>query len=215
MKKIFFTCVVFILFIHNINAQLEKNTWLLGGNFNFNQQKISGFTNINDQDIGFYKNVNYNSNKISITFNSNIGYFIIDKLVLGVNFNFSYLYDSGKYEGGFETLTKYLILDYGTFARYYLLKKEKNFNIPIIFNYAYKKNKYNNSSNDNYIKQNTFKFQTGLEYFFNSALGLEFLIGYGYTEYNQNSNLYFNNYENKYVNELLINIGFQFHLIKK
>ena len=210
MKKIFFTCVVFILFIHNINAQLEKNTWLLGGNFNFNQQKNNGYFKFINR--GYSLNENYYSNKVSISFNSNIGYFIIDKLALGVNFNFSYINDPGQY----GVITKDLILDYGTFARYYLLKKEKNFNIPIIINYAFlKKIYYDLGSYNNYIKQNTFKFQTGLDFFLNSALGLEFLIGYGYTEYNQNLNDYFISYENKYVNELLINIGFQFHLIKK
>ena len=219
MKKIFSLGIILFLHIQLIFAQLEKNTWLLGGNFNINQQKATGFSYIPifDNSESKYINKGFNTTSTSsiINFNTNIGYFVMDKLAIGLNLGINYFKDSTEYIGYYLLNPKKLRIDYGIFVRYYVLNKEKKFNVPIEISYNF----YNyNNYIDNYytiIENNKqIKIQTGIECFLNRVIGVEFLVGYAYSEFelkNSSSTYYSKNFKD----DFFMNLGFQIHLSKK
>ena len=218
MKKIFSLGIILFLHIQIIFAQLEKNTWLLGGNFNINQQKATGFSYIPifDNSESKYINKGFNTTSTSsiINFNTNIGYFVMDKLAIGLNLGINYFKDSTDYIGIGVSRHKELQFDYGVFVRYYVLNKEKNFNVPveISFNYYYNNNAqfYSNTNFENYKKV---KIQTGIECFLNRVIGVEFLLGYAYSELEETNSLSTRN--SRFIkHDFFMSLGFQIHLSK-
>jgi hypothetical protein len=85
MKRslIFTICLLFsVFFIQSVNGQIQKGNWLVGGSggFSFDNQNTSNFPTNNGSS-------SVNSKTSTFLLNSNIGYFIKEKLVIGVNPN--------------------------------------------------------------------------------------------------------------------------------
>ena len=179
-------------------SQLDKNTFLVGGSGSFNKY------NLEQQIIP----TNDDKVKIKITkfeISTKVGYFISDKFVLGIIPTYSIEKEFSE-NSGKTTKNIFLI---GPFVRYYLLTKEKQFNILTEFNYQLGILNINYFG-DNKADINKLSFFVGPEFFFNSVIGAEIL--FGYKKYNQ----IFDNKNYTSLNEsgFQILIGFQIHLFK-
>jgi hypothetical protein len=206
MKTIKLLLTITLLFTINSYGQLDKKTWLVGGNGSFDSYKQE--QSFISQGTGESINVDYDFS--NITLNANIGYFFIDKLASGLKISYSDIYGKNNvsFASGGRTFT------FGPFIRYYLLKKEKQFNIFVEANYQYGKidsGRLIKSDDDTKEIINTYSILVGPEVFFNSSVGIEILLGY--RNYNQNSTN-INNF--KMVEKgFQIVVGFQIHLEKK
>ena len=149
--KIFF--ITTILFTLSANSQITKGNWLVGGNASFSYSK---YENAEGTD-------NNQGNYLTIT--PNLGYFIKNNFVTGLQLSFSHSHRNGNTSTGF---------DYGggPFVRYYFMKPEKLVNFLLEANYSYYTGSKANSFNNNY------GFKTGPVIFFNSNVGLEILASY-------------------------------------
>ena len=130
-----------------------------------------------------------------LTINPLIGYFVSDKISLGAELFYSFSFKTSYIS---NSASNYGI---GPFVRYYFLNKEKDVNILLQgsggYNFA--------TSSDQSTKSSTISYSLlgGPVIFFNSSVGIEFLLGYkGYTA------------SNTKVNSFNVNIGIQVHLVK-
>lgn len=181
-------------------AQLDKKTFLVGGNgsfFSFNEK--------------FNSSVDTNTKKINnIDIKASIGYFPIDKLVVGLRPSF-YFYKGKIYRNGIEAgeIAGYSQFLVGPFVRYYLLNKEKQFNLLVDASYLVGTNVSPLPPRlSGALKE--LSLSAGAEIFFNSTCGIEFLVSY--------KDLYEDVKDTpSYQNEkrgIQISIGFQLHLLK-
>lgn len=205
MKYIFISAT--ILFVINSFGQLDKKTWLVGGTGSFDSYK---------QEQTFYFQSSQEYNKVSydvkeFELNPKIGYFIIDKLAIGLSSSFisekseSKLI-SGSFGGGYTKSHKFSV---GPFVRYYFFKKDKTYNILTEINYQFGNLSQSDLPNSE-GKINKLSFFIGPEFFFNSSIGLELLLGYKtLTQKMDNPN-------NVSIanNGFQVAIGFQIHLEK-
>lgn len=192
--------LVSLLFTTNSFAQLDKATWLVGGNGSFYSYN------------GAYTSAsNSNTTKVNnIDIRASIGYFPIDKLVVGLRpslyFNKGHFYVNGNSTGDISSNTQFLI---GPFTRYYFLRKEKQFNLLADISYLVGTNSSPLTPNFKGSLRE-FNISAGVEIFFNSSCGVEFLVGYrnkyedikGTTGYTDKKNGF------------QVGIGFQLHLQK-
>ncbi len=178
MKKIKLIIAVILLFSVNTNAQITKGNWMVGGNGSFKSYKSENIKN------GVIDNINY------INLSPDLGYFIIDKFVIGVKANFEYT--------GFEGGTNGKSFNVGPFARYYLLNHEKIVNVFTQVNVGY--GEYINTVNSKYPTR-SYGFKAGTVIFFNSSVALEMALEYN--KINENNTI-----DNSIV---LFGVGFQIH----
>ena len=184
----------------NSFGQLDKTTWLVDG--------TGSFYNYN----GTYTSTSNNADTkvTNIDIKTSIGYFLIDKLSVGLRSSFSYskgkVYQSGVQSGLISSNTLFLI---GPFARYYFLNKEKQFSLLADVGYLFGTN-YIPIGNKGKGSISEFSISTGIEAFFNRSVSFEFLVGYkkkyedikGATGYMDKKDGF------------QVGIGFQLHLIK-
>lgn len=182
MIKYYFILITSI-FYQNSYSQLSEGNFLVGGSASLNSSKY------NLPGGG-------SSNLSSAILSGDIGYFIGDKFVIGLNPGYSKSTVNSPY-------TNVEYFDIGPFLRYYILNIEKTVNIFSEFKYQFgftKTNQNTESSN-----RNKFGSNAGVAVFFNSAVALEFSLGYEFLKYNNNSGS---------LNTVNSSIGFHFHLIK-
>lgn len=180
--KIFF--IATILFTLSAHSQITKGNWMVGGYANFSSSK----SEYNPTDGS-----KSTSSGSGLQLSPTIGYFLIDKLVIGLSPSFSYSNPSSG-----DNVIGYGV---GPFARYYLLKPENRINVLTHIGYSYYTSSGNTHSNNYVIK-------AGPVVYFNSSVGLEFTIDYsgGRSKYNDGSD-----FLNKSIN---IGLGLQVHLEK-
>lgn len=162
MKQITFLFTIVFLSFSSI-AQLDQKNWIVGGN--------GTFTSTNDNFKSTTVASEYQVTEIKIT--PNIGYFIIDKLALGIKSSFSWRKDKGLSSNAGNSKT--LRFDYGPFVRYYFLNREKPYNLLADLSYQFGNLKF--ISNDKGIRNN-FSIMAGPSVYFNSSVGIELLLGY-------------------------------------
>jgi len=195
--KLFLTIFAITFLSLHSKAQLEKHTWLVGGSGSFYLSKRNYTSYLNSSTDGY-------SNELNLTISPNVGYFVTDKLVLGLRPYFSW----GKGEsfssiGDPLTTSDSKRYGIGPFGRYYFLNKDKPFNILTEINYQIgvwdlgEKGKLSN-----------FSFLAGPVIYFNTSVGMEFLLGYS----TQSEEL--KNFSKNSSKGFSVNIGFQIHLIK-
>ncbi len=197
MKKLFLLLILTTAY-SMAQCQLNKGIWLVGGSGSF-------YSYNRDYQIP-PNSVQYK--QIDASLSPSIGYFIINKFVLGLRPSFTWsksegVSSTGNVSGGKGNNSW---LELGPFARWYFLQKDKNYNIAGDASYHY-------GIQSNFGLEtghgNTFKFLIGPEFYFNSSIGIELLLGYNYRKENYNdgtSNLY---------KGFLTTIGFQLHLEKE
>lgn len=153
---------LFLLFSLSVSAQLEKGTWLVGGSGSFRSTSDS------------YTSPGYSqtSDRTDIAISPSAGYFVIDKLAVGLKSNFSKFKSQVNGSGGLTTNTNRF--SFGPFARYYFLEKDKQFNILADVNYLYGRYWFKPTKGNS----NSFNASAGLAAFFNTTVALEVLLGY-------------------------------------
>jgi len=189
-KKILLIIMVFTFYTEG-NCQITKGNWMVGGNANF------VFTNTGGNNV---------TKTTTINIAPNIGYFFIDKFAGGLRLSFyknTIKFFGPTNNNNFTTFTIYSV---GPFIRYYFLPVDKPYNILSEVNYQFsnEKIKTNNpsTSNDN---TNSFSLSAGPVIYFNSSVGIEFLLTYSNSGNNLNSSR---------GNSFGVGIGLQFHLEK-
>lgn len=190
-KKTLITLVLLLIGASSF-SQLDKKTWLVGGNANFS----SG---------NFESGISIESKQTKALFAPNIGYFFYEKLVSGLKL--SYGHNKVSFGSVFLPLEQ-STYSFGPFIRYYLLEKEKLINILVESSYM-----YGNLIQGSQIigggktntESSTFNIMAGPVVYFNSSVGLEFLVGYSVEKYKKYSG------SNK---NFTVGIGFQFYLQK-
>ena len=188
MKTI--TLFFFIVFGMTLiaNAQITKGNWLVGGDGSYSVQKG--------------ESTNYgtiNTIKASgLILRSNIGYFLMDNLALGITPRFSFSNPEGSNNGGFG-------FGIGPLARYYFLKPEKKVNIFSQISYSFG---YGYDNGINTSTSNGFLAKAGSAIFFNQSVALEVTLNY------ESSKTKFETGSEIRGQNLNIGIGFQIHLEK-
>ena len=144
------------------------------------------------------------SKELNLTLYPNIGYFITDKVAVGLRPYFSWgKGESFPYDptvsGGTSNSKRYGI---GPFV-YYFLEEKKQFNI--LTDISYQLGIWNLGDKG---KLSNFSFLAGPVVYFNTSVGMELLLGYSakseeLKNFSKNSSKGFS-----------VNIGFQIHLIK-
>jgi hypothetical protein len=194
MNKIFLT-LVFLSFSICLFSQLTKKNWLLGGTGTLTAYKSTSMTTLSTQE----------SNELNLKINPTIGYFVTDKFVLGLKPFLSWFKSEIQITGGsiISNVKRYGI---GPFARYYFLPNEKQINIITEVSYQHGFFSFAPQKGNSDI----FSFLVGPVVYFNSSVGLEFLVGYSSRKENINQGG-----SNTTYKGLDIGIGFQFYLEKK
>jgi len=205
MKSIFITALLFTI---TANAQITKGNWMVGGNGSYDSYKQD--ETFTFQSTGEFSKIQRDIKELELS--PKVGFFIIDKLVVGLGSSFtSYKSESstitGNFGGGSSNTYKFSI---GPFARYYFLKKDKPYNILAEANYQYGNLSQSHDVPDSKGKLNKFSFFAGPEIFFNSSVGMEFLFGYKTSTQKMDNpnNVSFTK------NGFQVAVGFQIHLEK-
>ena len=154
--------LLFTVTLTSADAQLTKGNWLVGGTGNFSSMKNT------------YSNSNYyqTSEVTDIRISPNIGYFVINKLAVGLRPSFSKNKAQVTTTGGLSTNVNRF--EIGPFVRYYFLKDEDRYNILSEVSYQYGIYRFKPDKGN----INTFSVLVGPVIYFNSVVGLEFLLGY-------------------------------------
>ena len=159
------------------NAQITKGNWMVGGSGNFYSAQL--------------KDNNNSTNSIGLELRPNLGYFLYDKIAVGISPLLAY----NKPENG-SSVTSY---GFGPYARYYLLKTENRINLLTHIEYA-----YYTSSNNSKDKNTSLNFKAGPAIYFNSSVALEMTLNYNINNINSTTT----------YNILSFGLGFQIHLEK-
>jgi hypothetical protein len=177
MKPIIATLFLSMIFF-NVESQITKGYWLLSGNASVSSSKNSSAASIQFKQT-------------DIQVGTNVGHFIIDKLAVGLRPLFSY--------GSNNVGNSSSVFGIGPFVRYYILKPESIVNLLSDASYSYEVISGGQ-------KSNTITLFAGPVVYFNSSVGIEFLLGYSTTKI-----VGFDGRNNK----VQFGVGFQFHLEKE
>lgn len=218
MNRLFTLCFFSVILFSNIHAQLNKGQWLVGGNVNFSLSRQN-----NKQDL-----INGNVKTTALQAEPGAGYFIIDKLAVGIrpglsinNTNSNYAYNIGNNSFSSESISKSTAFTLSPFLRYYFLPKKNKINLLADASYAYAHSKVhaelnqvsiidgqasaNHNEQEATLKGSLFSLFAGPSIFISPTVGLELLAGYTYAKYKDAS---------KGVNNFGLSAGFQIHLGK-
>lgn len=183
-------------------GQITKHNWLVGGTGLFNS---TTYTN----DLGLQS-----TRVTNIQLSPDIGYFFINKFAGGLKLSFAISRNKNISDGAGYNLDKNDSYGFGPFLRYYFLNPDKQFNLLIDGSYQYQVERGGGVSSTGstpvpvpitqYTK-NTFLIAGGPVIYFNSIVGLEFLVGYMTSNYVQNKSS---------IKSFQVGLGFQIHLEK-
>lgn len=182
MKKLSLLTIAAGLIFSNASSQITKTNWMIGGAASFrssNYEEAAGVT----------------SKQIIVQLSGNVGYFLIDKLTVGLKPE--YERTEVKQNANHQVVNTYGL---GPFVRYYYLPVDRYVNIFSELSYQYGIIKTNQSSSTN--NSNKLSGLAGCAVFFNSTAALEITVGYSSFSYNTSGN----------VKSLIAGLGFQFHL---
>jgi len=178
--KLFFTAILFCSI--TTNAQITKGNWMVGG----------------DASLSIISSNNSSKTTI-LNISPNIGYFLFDKLSLGSLLNYS----NSKTKDGLGGSVIYKNINIGPFIRYYILNKEKDYNVF-----------YESSYNLSLLKENKnteFGNKLGTVIFLNSSVGLEFSLKYSWNKFKYPNEILPDSKSNNFI----FGLGLQIHLEKK
>lgn len=165
-------------------SQITKNNWLVGGSGEFSKIKVHDET------------TNY------LQLSPNIGYFFFDKFAAGLKCSYTNYF--GKTTGNIAVATA-RGLYIGPFTRFYLLSTDKQFNILLEATYQHGWEKKGDRWITTKYSLDRFSFTAGPAVYFNSCVGLEFLIGYSQSKYTV---------ETFHESKFQMGVGLQVHLEK-
>jgi len=188
MKKTILLFLIASTFYDHANCQITKGNWLVGGNASFT------FSNAGPRD---------NSSKTTdLRLVPNIGYFFMNKFAGGVQLSFNREHIKYGASNNFSTFKNYSM---GPFVRYYFLDVDGQYNILMEGSYQFGNDKVETTNSTSNNSTNIISFSAGPVIYFNSSIGIEFLLNYsstGTSGYNGRGNSFG------------IGIGLQIHLEK-
>ncbi|MCK9404309.1 MAG: hypothetical protein M0Q26_13005 [Chitinophagaceae bacterium] len=191
MKQTFLFLILATSFL-TAKSQLNKGNWLVGG--------TGKFYSYNSE----YSSATYNTEAkyTQIDLSPSVGYFVIDKLAFGLRPTFSSIKGKVIFPGGLSTnVQRYWI---GPFSRYYFLNNENNYNIVADLSYQF--GFFGGGLAKGHLS--TFSALAGPVIYFNTSVGIEFLLGYSYSKEDVEQG-------NKEIRKgFQIGIGLQIHLEK-
>ena len=192
----FFLFAFFLLLFTNLSyGQLDKGVFLVGGTGNLLSSKYE-YTSTT---------LSFSSDRLNIGVAPNIGYFVADKLALGLRLNYSKNKEkvNGTGSGIFTNVNRYSV---GPSLRYYFLDKESRYNLLTEINYQYGLYRFRTTKGNS----NTFNASVGPVIYLNTSVGLEFLVGY----YSTTETIKQTDAITTKQNGFQLGIGFQIHLEK-
>lgn len=196
LMKPFLLVFTITVLVFTANGQITQGNWLVGGTGSFLSSKNN------------YTSPNYSasSDRIDIKVSPSVGYFIADQFASGLKVSYSKYKEQVNGPGGLSANVSRF--EFGPFARYYFLQADKQYNILTEASYQY--GIYYSKPTTGSI--NTFSASAGTVIFFNSSIGLEFLVGY----YSRKEVMPLTTPGETIINQkgLQIGIGFQIHLEK-
>lgn len=154
-------CISIFTFSLSTTAQLTKDNWLVGGAGNF----------LSSKNTYVSSTLSSTTDVIYLNISSDIGYFIMDKLAAGLKVSYSKIKENVRISGLNNNSNRF---EFGPFARYYFLNADKQYNIITDVSYQYGLYWFTPTKGDIH----TFSASGGPVIFFNSSVGLEFLLGY-------------------------------------
>ena len=183
---------LFLILVTKLSfGQLDKGVYLVGGTGNLLSSKYEYST----------PTLSFSSDRLNIGIAPYIGYFVADKLALGLRLNYSKNREKVN-SGLFTNVNRYSL---GPSLRYYFLDKENRYNLLTEINYQYGLFRFKPTKGNS----NTFNALVGPVIYLNTSVGLEFLVGYySTTETIENVP------STSKQNGLQLSIGFQIHLEK-
>jgi hypothetical protein len=131
----------------------------------------------------------------------NIGYFIIDRLAVGLRPGLTL--NSSDVPSAKVKSTTYT---FAPFIRYYFLKNCDRFNVFADADYGYSKTNYSDPAYFENYESNAYLFAIGPSIFLSENISLEFTVGY---------KSYKDNYISKRSTTILTQLGFQIHFDPK
>ena len=200
MKKFTFLFFAIISF-HLSFGQITKGNWLIGGSGQFSAYSStnSSVSSAREQTVKAF----------NISASPYVGYFIKDRLAVGLRLSLTW--EKGKAgdavapdgtiigSGGKLTQIRFVA---GPLTRFYLLDTDNPYNILIEAAYQYGVG----SPKPWNERQSIFSAGIGPVIYFNSSVGMEFLLGYNNTVRNSEG------YYRSSNNSIQLNIGLQIHL---
>lgn len=156
--------LLLLFFSYLSNGQITKGNWLVGGNINFSSLSA-------ESEAGTKGTTSF-----AIQIAPDVGYFIANNFAAGLKITFG---KQGYKATGTSIYSTYTDADFGPFIRYYFLPVDKQLNILLegSYQHGFTKGDYNR------VSKNTFSFDIGPVVYFNTSVGLEFLIGYSTCKY--------------------------------
>lgn len=201
MKQVILFLTASLFFSSSSLAQLDKKTWLVGGS--------GAFSSMNDNFSSTTVSSEYTRTGIQIS--PNIGYFIVDKFVVGLKSSLSWNKNKGLTANTTFSTGTATRFDYGPFVRYYFLDKEKPFNLLADLAYQFG----NLKLTDDKGSRNNVSIMAGSVLYFNSSVGLELLLGYKVEKEKLTTSTGTPQYFYTDIKKgLQVSIGFQFYLEK-
>lgn len=190
MKFIF--CISILFYSAISYGQLYKNNWVLGGTGSFSQRD-SKFSS---------QSITYDAKYTDLRISPNVGYFLLDKLSVGIKGSIDWVKNKAYPPGGGTTnITRYYA---GPSARYYLLELDRQFNIATEATAQF--GRFKAGIDKGPISR--YSIMAGPVIFFNSSVGLEFLVGY----FSNSEDINIQKISNKGIQ---MEIGLQFYLENK
>jgi hypothetical protein len=186
--------LILSVFFSNVQAQLSKGTWLLGGTANLSVTRNSYSSTV----------INSTWDEVNIKILPSIGYFLADKFSVGFRPGYTKIKAETAGPGGGNTNENRL--DFGLFTRYYFINADKSFNVLSDVGYQYGTYWFTPTKGT----RHNFSASAGIAAFFNTSVAVEMLIGY-YIQTEKRRDP-----ENALIEYrgLQMSIGFLFHLEK-
>ena len=185
MKKTILLFLIVSTFYNHANSQITKGNWLVGGNATFSRLQNSSTASAQ------FKQTNFEIRPV-------FGYFLKDKFAIGLDPSLTY--GSNIINNSNNSSTSFSI---GPFIQYYFLDTGNMVNLFVETGYDYYAITGKALGKGQHL--NTFSFSGGPVIYFNTSVGLEFIIAYSTTKVVGFSG---NN------NKIQFGVGFQIHLEK-
>lgn len=174
--------IVFFFAVFTTNAQISKGQFIVGGSLNLSNFKSSAS----------YNGSNHIVKTTSFGLNSNVGYFVADKFVVGPSVQYYYFKEKGENSQSWYQL--------GAFARYYFLEAKNKINILGQIGYDFGKNLQDGEAVADF---NGLLIKAGPVFFLNDKTALEVTLDYNTSKIKTNIT--------STTNALSLNVGFQIH----
>ncbi|MCO5237934.1 MAG: hypothetical protein M9904_14565 [Chitinophagaceae bacterium] len=180
MKKAILLLFIASSFYNIADCQITKGNWMVGGNATF-----STFQNSSTASLQ-YKQTDFQIAPLA-------GYFLWDKFAAGLNPSLTHANNN--------VLSTSTTINIGPFVRYYFLDEGNIVNLFAGSSYTYGRITGKGQGSGQHL--NTFSFSGGPVIYFNSSVGLEFIVAYNTTKAVGRSGA---------NNEIKFGMGFQIHL---